>query len=123
MRIPRPPRPPWQTDFYRNYLASANWAVIREGMLWLVDYSCEACGAGLPLEVHHVTYDRLGDESLHDLQVLCPPCHTRADSLRVAHRQRSARFNGWATKVYGDDAFYWPDDAEERFDEWLERHD
>jgi len=30
------------------------------------------------LEVHHLTYDRLGDERMDDLEVLCPDCHRKA---------------------------------------------
>lgn len=35
---------------------------------------CERCG-GRAEHVHHLTYERLGDEDLCDLQALCIECH------------------------------------------------
>ena len=40
---------------------------------------CERCGVdGEELELHHVTYQNLGDERDDDLELLCAGCHGRA---------------------------------------------
>ncbi len=39
---------------------------------------CQACGGAERLEVHHLTYERLGYERLTDLMVLCHACHAEA---------------------------------------------
>jgi 5-methylcytosine-specific restriction endonuclease McrA len=38
---------------------------------------CELCGKRVPLDVHHRTYDRYGDELVDDLIALCRECHAR----------------------------------------------
>lgn len=73
-----------QTASYRDYLASPEWRGRRAEKLRHANYRCERCGAlGQGLEVHHLTYDRLGHELETDLQVLCPACHKVADVERV----------------------------------------
>jgi 5-methylcytosine-specific restriction endonuclease McrA len=57
----------------------ASWHGIRERALKRAGWCCQECGinryqAGV-LEVHHLTYDRLGAELDEDLRVLCRKCH------------------------------------------------
>jgi len=66
---------------YEVYLRSRRWRDFRTAMLDLVDGTCETCGLRedesrlLVLDVHHVTYERLGCELAEDVLVLCRPCH------------------------------------------------
>ncbi len=80
---------------HAQYLASENWKVRRARSLYLAQHRCQnpACARGylrsltdeelreaIPrtvyrLEVHHLTYERLGHEADDDLIVLCPACH------------------------------------------------
>lgn len=60
---------------YHDYLCSAAWQRKRQSALELAGYRCQDCGVDRELEVHHLTYDRLGNEVLSDLRVLCRPCH------------------------------------------------
>ena len=83
---------------------------------------CEACGGKTRcLEVHHLTYERLGRERDEDLQAVCRPCHPRADEIRRRRGRGRASdgFEEWC------DAFYEgkepPADAEERFYTWREQ--
>jgi 5-methylcytosine-specific restriction endonuclease McrA len=63
-------------DHYHEYLRSPTWRAIRNGALKNAFFRCERCGRADALEVHHVTYARLGgDELLEDLEVLCETCH------------------------------------------------
>jgi hypothetical protein len=70
------------------------------------------------LDVHHLTYEYLGDEPLEDLEALCRPCHRSAD----AEREYEDGLWTFATKKYGKG---WSmripiEVAEEEFDDWLE---
>lgn len=66
-----------QRDAYQLYLASADWRYTRELRLQLDSYCCQGCGAHEDLEVHHLTYERLGGENIYtDLVTLCGRCHS-----------------------------------------------
>lgn len=111
---------------YRTYLDSVAWEKRRARMIAVAGHRCQSCGATTGLEVHHLTYNRLGEERDSDLEVLCPPCHVRADRERAASTRRRVehrRFEGWAAKVYGDDWGQYEDESEvrERYERWLER--
>ena len=60
---------------YKEYLQSDQWRELREAKLLDVDNTCEKCRRKSCLEVHHLSYERLGQERLSDLQVLCQNCH------------------------------------------------
>jgi 5-methylcytosine-specific restriction endonuclease McrA len=39
---------------------------------------CECCGMeGVAFDVHHKTYERLGNELIEDCEVLCEQCHDK----------------------------------------------
>lgn len=60
---------------YEHYLRTAHWRSIRNRALKLAGYQCERCHVGRDLQVHHLTYDRLGAEQDDDLEVVCRGCH------------------------------------------------
>lgn len=111
---------------YREYLRSPEWEIRRKWIKALAGNKCERCGATIGLEVHHRTYERLGHELPDDLEVLCRRHHKEADEERkqeTEDRIQFARVNGYMTKRYGEnwqDCFDY-DEAEERFEYWLER--
>jgi hypothetical protein len=59
---------------YQEYLASREWALLREAVRERSGDKCERCG-GPQQAVHHLTYERIGHEELTDLQAVCNPCH------------------------------------------------
>lgn len=65
---------------YLAYLNSPTWRTRRNRSLKLAGYQCAKCPARRDLEVHHLTYERLGLERDADLEVLCVTCH-RGDHL------------------------------------------
>lgn len=82
-----------KADWYLDYLNTDHWRTTRTAKLEQVGYRCERCGeparritegrwAGL--HVHHLTYDRLHNERLDDLQVLCVVCHQDEHGIAVA---------------------------------------
>lgn len=62
---------------YDDYLLSPHWVAFRKRVLQGRS-SCERCGCTKSLQVHHLTYDRLGDERLEDVAVLCLDHHQEA---------------------------------------------
>lgn len=117
---------------YEAYINSTKWRRRRDRAIGLAGYCCEACGVTAwdeRLEVHHLTYERLGNERDEDLSVLCHTCHAKADLERAAKGQQKARsalwakrLDGWATKVYGEDwqDYHDGDVVADEFEQWLE---
>lgn len=62
---------------YHDHLRSYKWKKLRTLALEHAGHKCTKCGSTYKLEVHHLTYIRLGKEQLRDLQVLCMVCHER----------------------------------------------
>lgn len=77
--------------WYSVYLASQEWRWKRDEVLARAGGLCEVDGCGLKAEqVHHTTYERVGNEDLEDLLALCSSCHEQIHALldeRRAGRQ------------------------------------
>lgn len=126
-------------DKYNQVIASPRWKKLRARLIEKADRTCCRCkwkkeswDKTRTLDVHHKTYERLGYEWDSDLEVVCSRCHAVADiersvrareeaQRRGQHALYNARFNGWASKVYGEDF----DDSDEykhdQFQDWIER--
>ena len=70
------------SSFYLNYLQSETWKKRRYAALERVEFKCELCGETDSLEVHHLTYNRLGNEDPGDLIVICKGHHWIEDTKR-----------------------------------------
>ena len=72
----------------RWYIRTSHWKEIRAQAKIRDGFCCVRCGAAdRRLEVHHLTYDRIGRELLDDVVTLCQPCHVRADRERRSRRR------------------------------------
>ncbi len=61
---------------YGEYLQTPHWKRKREEKIRAVGRRCQVCNQGPgPLDVHHRTYERLGEELDVDLTALCRSCH------------------------------------------------
>lgn len=117
---------------YEAYINSAEWRRRRRRAIERAGYHCEKCGVSAQeerLEVHHLTYERIGHERDEDLSVLCHACHAKADLERANNGQQKARsalwakrLDGWATKVYGEDwqDYHDGDVVADEFERWLD---
>ncbi len=77
----KPSKPPKQS--YADYLKSEHWQRQRKAALERAGYSCQVCNRkGIQLDVHHRTYERLGDELPEDMTVLCHECHELYERTR-----------------------------------------
>jgi len=59
---------------YIEYLRSDEWREKRKEFLEEADYECEECGERAT-EVHHLSYDNIGEEDTDDVEILCHECH------------------------------------------------
>lgn len=86
---------------YDEYMQSDKWRERKRKLFKKRGYVCEMCGAsGLPLDVHHKNYDRLGRELDDDLLIVCrEECHPKADRERIEWEARRVAQIGmhWAT--------------------------
>jgi 5-methylcytosine-specific restriction endonuclease McrA len=66
---------------YAAYLQSEKWARKRAKALAQAGNRCALCNGSVGLNVHHRTYQRIGNESQEDLIVLCRNCHERHHAI------------------------------------------
>ncbi len=62
---------------HKKYTHSALWKKVRAPIIVRANGHCERCGkARTELQVHHLTYERMGGGELpSDLQAICGHCH------------------------------------------------
>ena len=63
------------TTEYLLYLSSPAWMHFALTVKERAGWRCERCGDEGPLEVHHLTYARIGREHFSDVIALCEDCH------------------------------------------------
>ncbi len=73
----------WKTNSepktrYEEYHLSPEWKTLKTKVIKRAKYTCEGCGEADKLEVHHLTYERIGEELMIDLVALCFVCHKKA---------------------------------------------
>jgi 5-methylcytosine-specific restriction endonuclease McrA len=62
-------------QWYDEYLASDRWRQRRHLVFERSKGMCEGCRIIPATQVHHLTYERVGDEMLFDLVAICDECH------------------------------------------------
>ena len=82
----------WQTQkqqereewfkWYNAYLGTNAWRIKREAVLERDNYTCQGCLKNKATQVHHLTYDRAGQEMLFDLISVCTQCHNLIHDLK-----------------------------------------
>lgn len=66
---------------FNTYYDSQEWKWAREKILKRDKYICQSCHSKATC-VHHITYDRLGQESSLDLISLCENCHKKIHKIQ-----------------------------------------
>jgi len=66
----------WWTT-YNSYLKTTAWRLKRQAVLTRANNWCEGCAARQATQVHHLTYEHVGDELLFELVAVCETCHRR----------------------------------------------
>lgn len=70
---------------YQRYIQSAEWRLFRMNLFAKRGARCETCGNVRNLQVHHLTYARLGKELDGDVRILCEPCHRKTHGLSAVN--------------------------------------
>lgn len=65
-----------QIEYREVYLRSDHWQQVRIAALERAEHHCQVCNSAKSLDVHHRTYERVGQERPMDLTVLCRRCHS-----------------------------------------------
>lgn len=82
---------------YKKYLKSDYWKDIKEQVHKRDNYKCRLCNSENNLQVHHKTYEFLGNENLEELITLCKKCHFNihkiGDSINYTTYQRYSEYN------------------------------
>lgn len=78
------------SSLYVRHLRSPQWQRTRLAAIRRSGGRCSHCGVAAPLDVHHLTYDRLGKERSSDVVALCRTCHNRVHGKRSRRRWRLA---------------------------------
>ena len=63
-----------RSEMYRLYLRSPKWRAKRKAVMTRDNGQCQFCGAKA-IDVHHLTYVRIFNESIYDLVAICRSCH------------------------------------------------
>ncbi len=74
--------PSWSAKrwaYQHLYLRSHRWRTFRRRIAIQRNYTCEMCHlfCGVYYDIHHTNYSNLGDESDHDVVLLCRACHAK----------------------------------------------
>lgn len=84
---------------YKNYLKTSHWKFKRIEIYRKYDRRCTKCGKAIQLRdanVHHLTYDRVGNEEDSDLTLLCIKCHKEVHGIKTKERKKKS----WKERVW-----------------------
>ena len=84
---------------YQAYLESSAWQDVRRLVIDRFGGRCATCNASDGLEVHHRTYERVGDERMDDLTLLCSQCHELLHSTWRALEASPSWYEGPVLRV------------------------
>lgn len=72
-------------DWYTQYLKTPEWSQRRSKVIERAKGICEGCLSARATQVHHVSYEHVGDELLWELRAICDACHERC------HKERESK--------------------------------
>lgn len=85
---------------YHDYLKTITWKKLRKTAIHLANYRCQLCNSPFNLNVHHRKYpEKLGQESVTDLIVLCRVCHTSFHDAAPKHWEKKSIPNVFHGKI------------------------
>jgi hypothetical protein len=69
---------------YDEYLRSPEWKERRDRIVKRDRGQCQSCTSKSQLQVHHMTYERIGNEHDDDLVTVCHACHQRIHGRKLS---------------------------------------
>lgn len=76
----------------KEYYDSDEWQELRSRRLKMDAGRCVNCGSDKDLQVHHLHYDTVFNESVYDLRTLCKRCHD--DVTKMMRKKKGGVFYG-----------------------------
>jgi len=77
---------------YKHYLQSDHWKKFRKFYFARKKpKGCQFCRFRDPLQLHHITYERLGHERLEDVVAICDSCHEEVHDLHNSGKSKNLR--------------------------------
>lgn len=61
---------------YHDYLKSPEWRLLKSEIVKERGSACQLCLKKVGLELHHMSYKRLGKEDKRDVLLVCRSCHS-----------------------------------------------
>jgi hypothetical protein len=78
---------------WSDYYKTPKWAKKRNERLKIDGFKCARCGFARALEVHHINYERFGDEDVaRDLITLCKKCHKDIEEQKAIQDKTATVF-------------------------------
>jgi hypothetical protein len=68
-------------DSYESYLKSDHWKAFRTKYWNRHKNKCYCCGSTKKCDLHHITYEHLGQERQKDVKPLCRSCHDKVHAV------------------------------------------
>ena len=65
-------------ESYSDYLKSDKWINFRSRVFAKRGFKCESCSSKKNMQLHHLTYENVGNEHDEDVMILCQQCHEKA---------------------------------------------
>lgn len=90
---------------YKEYLQSEDWQLIRVARLRADNFTCRKCGSKQNLQVHHLTYERVGCECIKDLITLCKDCHSEAHGIKEVNKMGIVWKKGKSKSIKSENSF------------------
>lgn len=87
----------WNAHYYQIYLPSREWKERRKLVMLRAQGICEGCRLCPATDVHHLTYQNVGEEFLFQLVALCRPCHDRLHQQLFPRFLESLFYSGFST--------------------------
>jgi len=85
---------------YQTYLNSSAWKEKRLKVLTRAKFKCEKCKKRQAWQIHHLTYERIYDEELSDLQAVCGQCHMKIHGIKPEKKRRKTKLWKRFKRVY-----------------------
>lgn len=90
---------------YKEYLQSEDWRQIRVTRLRADNFTCQKCGSKQNLQVHHLTYERVGCECIKDLITLCKDCHSEVHGIKEVNKMGIIWKKGKSKSIKSENSF------------------
>lgn len=75
-------------ESYWDYLRSPHWIEFKRSYFKVHPRICEQCGSTEDIQLHHITYVRLGQERFADVTAKCGDCHNKKHHNGLTKRSK-----------------------------------